>query len=80
MKLQGVKAGIEAIVIDNPGQTADFLLGADWAKNNIPSLNCIENQFDWQTGRTGETKYIVKIYGNGSKGMSGASTGSVIDV
>ena len=28
MKLQGVKAGIDAIVIDNPGQTSDFLLGA----------------------------------------------------
>ena len=66
MKLQGVKAGTQAIVIDNAGMTSDFLLGEDWAKKNIPSLNCIQNQFEWLTS-TGQNKYMVRIYGNGSR-------------
>ena len=35
-------------------------------------MNCVENQFDWKTGRRGERQYIVIIYGNGSQGMSDA--------
>ena len=30
MRLQGMKAGIDAPVIDNPSMTGDFLLGQDW--------------------------------------------------
>ena len=70
MELQGVKAGIHAIVIDNASMSADFLLGKDWIrkKNHIDGQ---ANLFDWTTG-VGESRRLVRVYGNESLGMSEA--------
>ena len=63
--------GIDALVIDNPGMTGDFLLGQDWLISQKIRLDAGNNCFEWVTGAeylTGRHKVI--IYGNGSTGIT----------
>ena len=62
MHLQGIKAGIEALVIDNPTMAGDFLLGQDWLITQKIRLDAGNNCFEWVTGMecvTGRHRVIV---------------------
>ena len=71
MHLQGVKACIDALVIDNPSMAGDFLLGQDWLMTQKIRLDAGNNCFEWVTGADVITgRHRVIIYGNGSTGIT----------
>ena len=73
MHLQGIKAGIDALVIDNPTMAGDFLLGQDWLITQKIRLDAGNNFFEWVTGMECVTgRHRVIVYGNGSTGITSA--------